>query len=56
MIRMAQLNRLTDGDIVLDPAAGVGGFLLETLLFPDALPGNVTFRDGRPEQHVKPSG
>ena len=53
MIRMAQLNRLTDGAIVLDPAAGVGGFLLETLLFPDALPGNVAFTDGRPEQRVK---
>ncbi len=53
MIRMAQLNRLTDGDVVLDPAAGVGGFLLETLLFPDALPGNVSFRDGRPTQRVK---
>jgi type I restriction enzyme M protein len=53
MIRMAQLNRLGEGAVVLDPAAGVGGFLLETLLFADALPGNVSFVDGRPSQRVR---
>lgn len=53
MVRMAQLNALREGSTVLDPAAGVGGFLLEPLLFPDSLPGNVTFSDGRPGQRVK---
>lgn len=53
MIRMAQLNKLPDGAIVLDPAAGVGGFLLEPLLFSDALQGNIRFKDGRPHQRVK---
>jgi hypothetical protein len=50
---MAQLNSLPDGAIVLDPAAGVGGFLLEPLLFADALPGNIRFVDGQPKQRVK---
>lgn len=53
MIRMAQLNRLREGSIVLDPAAGVGGFLLETLLFADALPSNVTFDEGLAHQAVR---
>lgn len=53
MVKMAMLNALPDGAVVLDPAAGVGGFLLEPLLFPDALPGNVSFRDGLPDQRVK---
>jgi type I restriction-modification system DNA methylase subunit len=53
MVKMAQLNALPDGAIVLDPAAGVGGFLLEPLLFSDALPGNVAFKDGEPHQRVK---
>ncbi|MEU7753673.1 N-6 DNA methylase [Micromonospora sp. NPDC049171] len=53
MIKMAQLSALQDGAVVLDPAAGVGGFILEPLLFPDALPGNVRFEDGLPRQRVK---
>ncbi|WP_191838942.1 HsdM family class I SAM-dependent methyltransferase [Catellatospora chokoriensis] len=53
MIKMAQLNKLADDAVVLDPAAGVGGFLLEPLLFSDALPGNVRFEDGKPHQRVK---
>ena len=53
MVRMAQLNSLPDGAIVLDPAAGVGGFLLEPLLFADALPGNIRFVDGQPKQRVR---
>ncbi|PKV76803.1 HsdM family class I SAM-dependent methyltransferase [Nocardia fluminea] len=53
MVRMAMLNQLPDGSVVLDPAAGVGGFLLEPLLFPDSLPGNISFRDGLPNQRVK---
>lgn len=53
MIHMAQLNTLDEDSVVLDPAAGVGGFLLETLLFANALPGNVSFDDGMPVQRVK---
>ena len=53
MVKMAALNALPDGAVVLDPAAGVGGFLLEPLLFSDALPGNITFVDGKPKQRVK---
>lgn len=53
MVKMAQLNALPDDSVVLDPAAGVGGFLLEPLLFSDALPGNVSFVDGQPRQRVK---
>ncbi len=56
MIRMAQLNRLPDGAVVLDPAAGVGGFLLEPLLFEDALPENVTFTSGLPRRRVRTIG
>jgi type I restriction enzyme M protein len=48
MIRMAQLNKLPDNSVVLDPAAGVGGFVLEPLLLEDALPGNVTIKLNRP--------
>ncbi|MFH8466003.1 class I SAM-dependent DNA methyltransferase [Streptomyces sp. NPDC017991] len=53
MVKMAQLNALPENSVVLDPAAGVGGFLLEPLLFSDALPGNVSFVDGDPKQRVK---
>ncbi|WP_371782854.1 HsdM family class I SAM-dependent methyltransferase [Streptosporangium subroseum] len=53
MVKMARLNALADNSVVLDPAAGVGGFLLEPLLFPDALPGNISFKDGEPQQRVK---
>lgn len=53
MIRMARLNELPDDAVVLDPAAGVGGFLLESLLLDNALQGNVTFVDGMPQQRVK---
>ena len=53
MVRMGQLDKLVDDSVVLDPAAGVGGFLLEPLLFGDALQGNITFKDGKPRQRVK---
>jgi len=56
MIRMARLRQLRDGAIVLDPAAGVGGFVLEPLLFEDALAGNLTFASGKPRRRVKPIG
>jgi type I restriction enzyme M protein len=56
MIKMAQLNRLPDGATVLDPAAGVGGFVLEPLLFNDALPGNLRFEAGKPIRRVRTVG
>lgn len=52
MIRMAQLGQLPDGAVVLDPAAGVGGFVLEPMLIPEALPDNVRFERGQPVRRV----
>jgi len=48
MIKMAELNDLPEGAIVFDPAAGVGGFILEPLIELNALQGNVTFKNGMP--------
>jgi type I restriction-modification system DNA methylase subunit len=56
MIRMAQLGKLPDGAVVLDPAAGVGGFILEPMLIADALPDNVRFEKGRALRRVKTIG
>lgn len=56
MIRMAELNKLPDGAVLLDPAAGVGGFVLEPLLFEDALRGNVQFEGGLPQRRVRTIG
>ena len=47
MIRMARLDRLPDDAIVFDPAAGVGGFVLEPLILPGALPNSVHFERDR---------
>jgi type I restriction enzyme M protein len=56
MIRMAQLSTLPDNAVVLDPAAGVGGFVLEPLLFPDSLPNNLTFNGKDATRRVKTIG
>lgn len=56
MIRMARLGALPDGAVVLDPAAGVGGFVLEPLLIDEALPKNVRFEKGRAHRRVKTIG
>lgn len=56
IIRMAQLARLPDNAIVLDPAAGVGGFVLEPLLLEAALPGNVRIVSGKPRRRVRTVG
>lgn len=56
MIRMAQLGSLPDGAVVLDPAAGVGGFVLEPMLIDDALPNNVRFEKGRALRRVRTVG
>ncbi|MFI7585382.1 class I SAM-dependent DNA methyltransferase [Kocuria sp. M1N1S27] len=56
MVSMAQLAKLPDGAIVLDPAAGVGGFLLEPLMWADALEDNLTVVSGKPKRRVKTIG
>jgi type I restriction enzyme M protein len=56
MIRMAQLAKLPDNAVVLDPAAGVGGFVLEPLLIEDALPDNIKITSGKPKRRVKVIG
>ncbi|OJF93654.1 N-6 DNA methylase [Pararhizobium antarcticum] len=56
MIRMAQLSKLPDGATVLDPAAGVGGFVLEPLLFDEALPDNIEFVSGKPKRRIRTIG
>lgn len=56
MVRMAQLSKLPDGATLLDPAAGVGGFILEPLLIEDALVENVTITAGAPKQRVRTVG
>lgn len=51
IIKMADMSKLPDGAVVLDPAAGVGGFVLEpTLTF---LKNNVKFKAGKPVQRIK---
>lgn len=56
MIEMAELGKLPEGAIVLDPAAGVGGFVLEPMLIESALPKNIQFDRGRATRHVKTIG
>ncbi len=56
MIRMARLDLLPDGAVLLDPAAGVGGFVLEPMLHTDALPGNIRFEKGAPVRRVRTIG
>lgn len=54
IIRMAQLSKLKDGDLVLDPAAGVGGFILEPLICGDTgLTDNISFFRGAPKQKIR---
>jgi type I restriction enzyme M protein len=53
MIRMARLETLADGAVVLDPAAGVGGFILEPPLVVPSLNKNVVFQKGRPKRKIK---
>ena len=53
IIRMAQLQKLPAGSVVLDPAAGVGGFVLEPPLVVPELAQNVTFEKGSPKRIIK---
>ncbi len=56
MIRMAELGKLRDGAVVLDPAAGVGGFVLDPLLFEDSLGGNYEFKNGKYQRRITTIG
>ncbi|ANA41815.1 hypothetical protein A2G06_16900 (plasmid) [Geobacter anodireducens] len=53
IVRMAQLHKLHDGDLVLDPAAGVGGFILEPMIDEHGVQGNVTFSGGSSSQKIR---
>ncbi|MDQ1850736.1 N-6 DNA methylase [Gemmobacter fulvus] len=53
MVRMSRLDKLPDGSLVLDPAAGVGGFVLEPLLMDGALKGNFEIKSGKPVSRVR---
>lgn len=56
MIKMARLNALPADAVVLDPAAGVGGFILEPMLFADALPDNLKFANGKVTRKIRTIG
>lgn len=56
IIKMANLAALPDGAVVLDPAAGVGGFILEPLLLADALQDNIRFHNGTASRRVTTVG
>jgi len=53
IIKMARLNTLEEGAVVLDPAAGVGGFILEPPLVVPELFDNTKFKDGKPVRRIK---
>lgn len=53
MVQMARLDTLKDGSIVLDPAAGVGGFVLEPTLLVPSLAKNVTFNVGTVSRNIR---
>lgn len=53
MVMMARLDTLKPGAVVLDPAAGVGGFILEPGLIVPSLKNNVTFSKGAVKRKIK---
>jgi type I restriction-modification system DNA methylase subunit len=53
IIKMAQLDKLAENSIVFDPAAGVGGFVLEPLIQKFALENNFKFNDGNVNSKIK---
>ncbi|RRA50507.1 N-6 DNA methylase [Acidipila sp. EB88] len=53
MILMARLENLKDGAIVLDPAAGVGGFVLEPPLIVPSLANNTSFSEGQVRRRIR---
>ncbi|MGD1046639.1 MAG: N-6 DNA methylase [Bacteroidota bacterium] len=53
---MAQLEKLRAGDILLDPASGPGGFILEPLIHQRGLQNNISFKNGSPIQKIRTVG
>lgn len=53
IIKMAQLSSLKPDSLVLDPAAGVGGFVLEPLIDKASLPNNIELKSGKYKQKVR---
>ncbi len=53
IIKMARIDKLPKGSICLDPAAGVGGFVLEPLLLNEHLRNNISFQAGKVNQEVR---
>ncbi len=53
VIAMARMHELQDGAVVLDPACGVGGFVLEPMITEASLANNLTFKDGQPQTNIK---
>ena len=47
IIKMGQLSKLPENAIVLDPACGVGGFLLESQIDENGLKNNYSFQSGK---------
>ena len=55
-IREVLRERLPDDAVVLDPSAGVGGFVLEPLLIEDALKDDIKIEDGDVVRRVRTVG
>lgn len=53
IISMARMHKLGEGAVVLDPACGVGGFVLEPMITEVSLAQNLNFVDGHPRTKVK---
>lgn len=53
MIKMAELGKLAPGAVVLDPAAGVGGFILEPTIILPELATNVQFSKGAVTRKIR---
>lgn len=56
MIYMARLGELPPGAVVLDPACGVGGFVLEPLLWVPELKNSISIVSGKPRRKLKMIG
>lgn len=52
IVRMADIKSLPDGSVILDPACGVGGFVLEPGLVEVCLKDNLTFQHGTPKRRI----
>ena len=53
IISMARMHTLPDGAVVLDPACGVGGFVLEPMITEKSLANNLSFKNGQPQTNIK---